>query len=145
MQTKTFTPSGNDIQRDWWIIDAEGKTLGRLASRVAAILRGKHKPVFTPNLDMGDYVIIINADKIRVTGNRLDDKKYHRHSGYMGGLTTTTLREQLRGKFPERALETAIRGMLPKNVLGRETFRKLKVYNGSEHPHAGQQPKPLEF
>jgi large subunit ribosomal protein L13 len=144
MITKTYTPKPTDIKREWWIVDAEGQTLGRLASRVAAILRGKHKPIFAPHMDVGDYVIIINAEKIRVTGNKEDDKFYYRHSGYPGGITAISLRDQ-RKRFPERILEAAIKGMLPKNALGREIYKKLKVYPGSEHPHAAQQPQTLEL
>jgi large subunit ribosomal protein L13 len=144
MSVKTYTPKPQDIERTWWIVDAEGQTLGRLASKIAPILRGKHKPIYAPNLDTGDFVIIINADKIHVTGNRMDDKVYYRHSGYNGGLTAITLRDQLK-RFPNRPIEDAIRGMLPKNALGRAMFKKLKVYAGSEHPHAAQQPKILEL
>lgn len=144
MSVKTYTPKPQDIERTWWIVDAEGQTLGRLASKIAPILRGKHKPIYAPNLDTGDFVIIINADKIHVTGNRMDDKVYYRHSGYNGGLTAITLRDQLK-RFPHRPIEDAIRGMLPKNALGRAMFKKLKVYAGSEHPHAAQQPKILEL
>lgn len=144
MITKTYTPKPNEIKRDWWIVDAEGQTLGRLASKVAAILRGKHKPIFAPNLDTGDYVIIINAEKVRVTGNKELQKVYYRHSRYPGGLTATTLQDQ-RKRHPDRILEAAIRGMLPKNSLGRQMFKKLKVYAGEAHPHEAQQPQPLEL
>jgi large subunit ribosomal protein L13 len=126
------------------VVDAEGQTLGRLASKVASILRGKHKPTFSPSVDAGDFVIVINADKIAVTGRRLDQKEYHRHSGYQGGLTTISLRTQLQTK-PERVLQAAVRGMLPKNALGRAQYKKLKVYAGDQHPHKAQQPKPLEL
>jgi large subunit ribosomal protein L13 len=125
-------------------VDAEGETLGRLASRIAPILKGKHKPIYTPHLDCGDFVIIVNAEKVRVTGRKLDQKFYHRHSGYPGGLTSISLRDQL-AKHPERVLEAAIRGMLPKNKLGRRMIKKLKVYAGDSHPHQAQQPKPLEL
>jgi large subunit ribosomal protein L13 len=140
---KTYNTTKEEIQRDWFLVDAEGQTLGRIASRVAALLRGKHKPTFTPWLDCGDFVVVINADKISVTGNRLDSKVYYRHSGYVGGLKSITLRDQL-GKHPERVLAAAVQGMLPSNRLGRKMFKKLKVYAGSQHPHAAQQPKKLD-
>lgn len=141
---KTYATTPADIERRWWVVDAQGMTLGRLASKVAPILRGKHKPYFTPHLDTGDYVIIINADKIHVTGNRLDQKKYYRHSGYPGGLKTMTLRE-LMVRFPTRALKFAIKGMLPKGPLGRQMMSKLKVYASADHPHAAQQPEVLQL
>lgn len=141
---KTYATTPAVIERRWWVVDAQGMTLGRLASKVAPILRGKHKPYFTPHLDTGDYVIIINADKIHVTGKRLDQKKYYRHSGYPGGLKSMTLRE-LMDKFPTRALKFAIKGMLPKGPLGRKMLTKLKVYAGAEHPHQAQQPQVLEL
>jgi large subunit ribosomal protein L13 len=133
-----------DVERDWYVVDAQGQTLGRLASRVAAILRGKHKPIYTPHVDCGDYVVIVNAGKIHVTGQKMSQKKYYRHSGYPGGLKEVTLRDQLQ-KFPDRVVESAVRGMLPKNRLGRRMFKKLKVYTGPNHPHAAQQPKSLEL
>ncbi len=133
-----------DVERKWYVVDAEGKTLGRLASKVAAILRGKHKPTFTPHVDCGDYVIIVNAEKIQVTGKKRTDKVYYRHSGYPGGLKATTF-EQMIARRPERVLELAIKGMLPHNRLGRRMYRKLKVYAGPEHPHAAQKPEPLEL
>lgn len=142
MKTYTVTPA--DIQREWYVVDAKGKTLGRLASEVAKILRGKHKPIFTPHADCGDYVIIVNADKVRVTGRKLDNKMYYRHSGYPGGFKAVRLRDQL-AQFPTRALELAIRGMLPKGRLGRAMYRKLKVYASETHPHAAQKPKKLEL
>lgn len=141
---KTYATTPAVIERRWWVVDAQGMTLGRLASKVAPILRGKHKPYFTPHLDTGDYVIIINADKIHVTGKRLDQKKYYRHSGYPGGLKSMTLRE-LMDKFPTRALKFAIKGMLPKGPLGRKMLTKLKVYAGDKHPHQAQQPQVLEL
>jgi len=141
---KTFVTKAADIEREWWIVDAKGKTLGRLATQIATILRGKNKPTFAPNIDVGDYVIVINAAEIVVTGNRLDDKKYYRHSGYNGGLTAVTLRDQLQRR-PERVIQTAVKGMLPKNALGRDMYSKLKVYAGDTHPHAAQQPKVLEL
>jgi large subunit ribosomal protein L13 len=142
--TKTYTPSPADIERRWWVVDAEGQTLGRLATKVASILRGKHKAMWTPNLDTGDYVIVINAAKIVVTGERLDDKVYYRHSKYQGGLSEITLRRQLE-RFPTRPVELAVKGMLPKNALGRQQFCKLKVDAGPTHNHESQQPQPLEL
>jgi len=141
---KTYNVTKEEIQREWVLVDAEGQTLGRLASRIAAILRGKHKPTFAPWLDCGDYVIVVNAGKIKVTGNRMDSKVYYRHSGYVGGLKSVTLRRQLE-KHPERVLAAAVRGMLPNNRLGRKMVKKLKLYAGSDHPHAAQQPKKLEL
>ena len=144
MKIKTYTPKPEDIQREWFVIDAKDQTLGRLATQVAVLLRGKHKPIFSPHMDVGDYVIVINADKIRVTGRKLDQKIYYRHSGYPGGLRQRTLREQLQ-RFPERVVEAAVRGMLPKNKLGRKMFKKLKVYAGEKHPHEAQKPKVFEL
>ena len=141
---KTISAREEDVQRDWYVVDAQGQTLGRLATRTAAILRGKHKPIYTPHVDCGDYVIIVNAEKVHVTGQKMRQKKYYRHSGYPGGLTEISLRDQLQ-KFPNRVLEAAVRGMLPKNRLGRRLFKKLKVYPGPNHPHEAQQPKPMEF
>lgn len=141
---KTLSQRPEDVQREWLLVDAEGKTLGRLASEIAKILRGKHKPTFTPHVDGGDFVIVINADKIRVTGDRLDTKKYYRHSGYMGGLKESSLRRMLQ-THPERVLELAVRGMLPKNRLGRKMFKKLKVYAAPTHPHAAQQPRSIDL
>ncbi|MEY4102555.1 MAG: hypothetical protein RIR88_689 [Actinomycetota bacterium] len=138
--TRTFSPKASEIQRGWVIIDATDVVLGRLASHAATILRGKNKATFTPHMDMGDFVIIVNADKVVLTGNKAAQKKAYRHSGYPGGLTATSYTDLLE-KNPERAVEKAIRGMLPKTSLGRDQFRKLKVYAGSEHPHAAQQPK----
>jgi large subunit ribosomal protein L13 len=140
----TVSAREQDIQRDWYVVDAQGQTLGRLATRVASVLRGKHKPLYTPHIDCGDYVVIVNAEKIHTTGQRLTQKKYYRHSGYPGGLKEVTLREQLE-KFPNRVLEQAVRGMLPKNRLGRQMFKKLKVYAGPDHPHQAQQPKVLNL
>jgi large subunit ribosomal protein L13 len=144
MRQKTLATTPADIERRWWVVDAEGQTLGRLASRIAPLLRGKHKPIYTPNLDTGDFVIVINCDKIAVTGNRLDDKIYYRHSHYIGGLRSLTLR-QMMDKHSDRVIKQAVRGMLPKNALGRHMLRKLKTYTGSEHPHAAQKPEVLEF
>lgn len=141
---RTFTGKTAEIEREWFVVDAENQTLGRLASRIAPILRGKHKPTFTPHLDCGDFVVIVNADKVRVTGRKLDQKLYYRHSGYPGGLKSTSLRDQLEN-HPERVLQSAIKGMLPKNKLGRRMIRKLKVYAGDSHPHQAQQPKPLDL
>ena len=138
--TRTFTPKASEVTRDWVIIDATDVVLGRLASHAATILRGKNKATFTPHMDMGDFVIIVNADKVVLTGNQAAQKKAYRHSGYPGGLRATTYTDLLE-KNPERAVEKAIRGMLPKTSLGRDQMRKLKVYRGAEHPHAAQQPK----
>ena len=137
--TRTFSPTPADIQRNWVVIDANDVVLGRLASHAAALLRGKHKPTFAQHMDMGDFVIVINAEKVALTGSKLTQKKAYRHSGYPGGLTATTYSELLE-KNPVRAVEKAIRGMLPKNSLGRAQIKKLKVYAGAEHPHAAQQP-----
>ncbi|MGB5933874.1 MAG: 50S ribosomal protein L13 [Anaerolineae bacterium] len=141
---KTYATKPEDIERRWYVVDAEGKILGRLASEVAKILRGKHKPYFAPHLDTGDYVIVINAAKIRVTGKKLKDKIYYRHSGYPGGLRSTTLAEMLR-KRPTRVIRLAVRGMLPHNRLGRAMMRKLKIYEGESHPHQAQNPQELEL
>jgi large subunit ribosomal protein L13 len=141
---KTYVPRKGDIQRDWWVVDATGKTLGRLATEVARRLRGKHKPTFTPFLDTGDHVIVVNAGQVAMTGAKLSDKFYRRHSGYPGGLRETSATEML-AKHPERVVEAAVRGMLPKGPLGRQMFRKLKVYVGGDHPHQAQQPKPLDI
>lgn len=141
---RTFTAKEAEIERDWYVIDAEGQTLGRLASRIAPILKGKHKPIYTPHLDCGDFVVVVNARKVRVTGRKLDQKFYHHHSGYPGGLTSINLRDQL-GRYPERVIQSAIRGMLPKNKLGRRMIKKLKVYAGDSHPHQAQNPRPLEL
>ena len=141
---KTVSAKSQEVERKWYVVDAEGETLGRLATRIATVLRGKHKPSFTPHVDTGDYVIVINAEKIHVTGNRLDEKMYYRHSGYPGGLRQETLRQVLQKK-PERAITEAVRGMLPHNNLGRTMFKKLKVYTGSDHPHEAQQPEPLDI
>ncbi len=140
----TYMASPATIERKWYVVDAEGQTLGRLASRVAAVLRGKNKPTYTPFLDTGDYVIIVNAEKIKVTGKKMEQKVYKRHSDYVGGLKTQTLREKL-AKKPEEVLELAIKGMLPKGPLGRQMYTKLHVYAGAEHNHAAQQPVELKF
>jgi len=141
---RTYSAKASDIQREWWVVDAAGQTLGRMATRIATILRGKHKPMFTPHMDCGDHVIVINAGKIQVTGKRLDQKVYYRHSGYPGGLKSITLRDQLQ-KHPTRAIQIAVRGMLPKNRLGRQMIKKLRVYASDTHPHEAQQPKVLEL
>ena len=141
---KTFMASPATIDRKWYVVDAEGQTLGRLASEVAKVLRGKNKPIYTPHVDCGDYVVIVNADKIVVTGKKLDQKIYYHHSGWVGGMKETTLREMLQKK-PEQVVELAVKGMLPKGPLGREMYTKLHVYAGAEHPHAAQKPEVLTF
>ncbi len=141
---RTYTPKPGDIKRKWYVVDAQGKTLGRLASEIARILRGKNKPIFSPHVDTGDYVIVVNAEKIHVTGRKLTQKIYYRHSGYPGGLKAVSLRDLLQ-RHPERAVEFAVRGMLPKNRLGREMSKKLKVYAGPDHPHKAQRPEPLDL
>lgn len=141
---KTFMANAATVERKWFVVDAEGKTLGRLAAEVAKILRGKHKPTYTPHVDTGDHVIVINASKVALTGKKLIQKTYFRHSGYPGGTTFTTAGKMLADR-PERVIELAVKGMLPKNTLGRQMFRKLKVYSGSEHPHAAQQPEVLDI
>lgn len=144
MSFRSFTPRPGDADERWWVVDAEDQILGRLATRVAVKLRGKDKPVYSPHADTGDYVIVVNAEKIQVTGRKLTDKLYYRHSGYPGGLKVTPFKDML-AKRPERVIEFAIRGMLPKNALGRKLFRKLRVYAGPDHPHAAQQPQPLSW
>ncbi|NJM32957.1 MAG: 50S ribosomal protein L13 [Limnobacter sp.] len=141
---KTFSAKAHEVQRGWFVIDAEGKILGRVASEVARRLRGKHKPEFTPHVDTGDFIIIVNASKLRVTGNKARDKKYFRHSGYPGGIYETNF-EKMQERFPGRALEKAVKGMLPKGPLGYAMIKKLKVYADADHPHESQQPQPLEF
>ena len=141
---KTFSAKPAEVKRDWYIIDATNKTLGRLSTEIARRLRGKHKAEYTPHVDTGDYIIVVNAEKIRVTGNKMKDKMYHHHTGYIGNLKSISL-EKLLQKAPNRVIETAVKGMLPKNPLGRAMFKKLKVYAGSEHTHAAQQPKALEI
>jgi large subunit ribosomal protein L13 len=143
MPMKTYMANVENVTQKWYLVNAEGKTLGRLASVLASNLRGKNKPEFTPHADAGDFFIVINADKIHVTGNKVKDKKYHRHTGYIGGLKTDTFGELLARK-PERIIELAVKGMLPKGPLGRKLFRKLKVYAGTEHPHEAQQPEAIE-
>jgi large subunit ribosomal protein L13 len=139
---KTYVVKGSEIEREWFVVDAAGQNLGRLATRIATVLRGKHKPTFTPGMDVGDFVIVINAGKIAVTGNKMTEKMYYRYSGYPGGLSETSLSKML-ATHPERVIEEAVRGMLPKNRLGRAMFKKLKVYAGGNHPHAAQKPQPL--
>ena len=139
---KTYSAKPGEIQRDWYVVDAEGQTLGRLATQIAERLRGKGKPHFTPHVDTGDFVVVVNAEKIAVTGNKLEDKLYYRHSGYPGGLRQRPLREQLE-RVPTEVLRKAVRGMLPRNRLGRQQLTKLKIYAGPDHPHAAQEPKPF--
>ncbi len=140
---KTYVATPADIERKWYVVDAEGKTLGRMASEIASVLRGKKKPIYTPFMDTGDYVIVVNADKVKVTGKKLLQKKYYHHSGYVGGLKETTLKEMLE-KHPERVVEHAVKGMLPKGPLGRQMYRKLFVYAGPDHKHQAQKPEVLE-
>jgi large subunit ribosomal protein L13 len=140
---KTYSAKPGEVTREWYLVDAEGKTLGRLATQIADTLRGKRKPQYTPHVDTGDFVIVVNADKIQVTGNKLDQKRYYRHSGYPGGLRSRTLREQLERR-PTEVLRVAVKGMLPKNRLARQQITKLKIYAGPEHPHEAQNPRPLE-
>ncbi len=140
----THVVKADEIQREWFVMDADGKNLGRMAAKIAYILRGKHKPTFTPGLDVGDFVIVVNAGKVAVTGNKLEDKNYYHYSLYPGGLSTTSLQKMLQ-THPERVIEHAVKGMLPRNKLGRAMFRKLKVYAGGTHPHQAQQPKPLDL
>jgi large subunit ribosomal protein L13 len=141
---KTHTPKAEEIQRQWWVVDAADQPLGRLASQVARILRGKHKPMYTPHLDTGDYVVVLNASQVKLTGKKADQKTYFRHSGYMGGEKLIPFKRMIQ-THPERVVELAVKGMMPKNALGREMRKKLKVYGGSEHPHQGQAPEPLQF
>jgi len=141
---KTFSAKAHEVNRDWYVVDATGKTLGRLASEVAHRLRGKHKPIYTPHVDTGDYIVVVNADKVHVTGRKATDKMYYHHTGYIGSLKSANF-EKMQEKAPGRVIELAVKGMLPKNPLGRAMFRKLKVYGGPDHQHAAQQPKPLTF
>ena len=141
---KTFTAKPESVTRDWFVVDADNKVLGRLASEIARRLRGKHKPEFTPHVDTGDYIVVVNASKLRVTGNKELDKKYYRHSGYPGGIYETTF-GKMQERFPGRALEKAVKGMLPKGPLGYAMIKKMKIYAGADHPHEAQQPKPLEI
>ena len=141
---KTFSAKGHEVNRDWYVVDAAGKTLGRLATEIARRLRGKHKPIYTPHVDTGDYIVVVNADKVHVTGRKATDKMYYHHTGYIGSLKSANF-EKMQEKAPGRVIELAVKGMLPKNPLGRAMFRKLKVYGGPDHQHAAQQPKPLNF
>jgi large subunit ribosomal protein L13 len=141
---KTFSAKAHEVQRDWFVVDATDRVLGRLASQIALRLRGKHKAIFTPHVDTGDFIVVVNAKKIRVTGNKGEDKMYYRHSGYPGGIYETNF-NKLRARHPSRVLEKAVKGMLPKGPLGYAMIKKMKVYAGAEHPHAAQQPKPLEI
>ncbi|MCC5860326.1 MAG: 50S ribosomal protein L13 [Gammaproteobacteria bacterium] len=141
---KTFSAKSHEVHRDWFVVDANGKTLGRLATQIATRLKGKHKPEYTPHVDTGDYIVVINADKIHVTGNKLKDKVYYRHTGYIGNMKSITLEKQLQ-KAPERVLEAAVQGMMPKNPLGRQMLKKLRVFPGPTHPHAAQQPIALDI
>jgi len=140
---KTFSAKPETVQHDWYVVDASGKVLGRLASEIARRLRGKHKPEFTPNIDTGDYIVVVNAEKVRVSGRKYTDKIYHRHTGFPGGIKSTTF-EKMQQKQPARIIEKAVKGMLPKGPMGRQLFRKLKVYAGATHRHESQQPQPLE-
>jgi large subunit ribosomal protein L13 len=144
IQMKTFVAKPAEVKRDWYVVDAEGKTLGRLATEIARRLRGKHKPEFTPHVDTGDYIVVVNAEKIGVTGNKRKDKIYYRHTGYPGGLREASFQKMI-DSHPERVLEIAVKGMLPKGPLGRAMHSKLKVYAGTEHPHQAQQPKELNI
>ena len=141
---KTISANAETVKRDWYLVDASGKTLGRLATELARRLRGKHKTVYTPHADTGDYLVVVNAEKVAVTGKKMDDKMYHRFTGYIGNIKAMPLKDLL-AKHPERVIEIAVKGMLPKNTLGRRMFRKLHVFAGGEHPHQAQQPKPLEI
>ncbi len=141
---KTYSAKPAEVKRDWYVVDADDKVLGRLASEIARRLRGKHKPEYTPHVDTGDYIVVVNAGKLRVTGNKELDKKYYRHTGYPGGIYETTF-GKMQARFPGRALEKAVKGMLPKGPLGYAMIKKMKIYAGAEHPHAAQQPKPLEI
>ena len=141
---KTFSAKAHEVNRDWYVVDAAGKTLGRVASEIARRLRGKHKPIYTPHVDTGDYIVVVNADKVHVTGRKATDKMYYHHTGYIGSLKSANF-EKMQEKAPGRVIELAVKGMLPKNPLGRAMFRKLKVYGGPDHQHAAQQPKPLDF
>ena len=141
---KTYVAKPQTVQRDWCLVDATDKTLGRLAAEIASRLRGKHKPEFTPHVDAGDHIVVINAEKVKVTGNKLKDKMYYHHTGYIGNLKSISLEKQL-DKHPERVIQSAVKGMLPKNPLGRAMFKKLHVYAGPEHPHAAQQPTALDI
>lgn len=145
MNNKTFSAKPSDIKQDWWTVDASDKILGRLATKIAHVLRGKHKPIYTPHMDTGDFVVVTNVQKLRVTGNKTNDKMYYRHTGYPGGIKGTTFKEVQGGKHPERILMSAVKGMLPKGPLGYAMIKKLKIYSSEEHPHAAQMPKEFPF
>ena len=142
--SSTVSAKPAEVRREWFLVDAEGKTLGRLASEIARRLKGKHKPIFTPHVDTGDYIVVVNAEKVAVTGNKLTEKMYYHHTGYIGNLKSISLEKQLQ-RAPERVIETAVRGMLPRNPLGRAMMKKLRIFAGPEHKHQAQQPKPLEL
>ena len=144
LTVNTYATKPSDIKREWYVVDAEGQTLGRLASQIAAVLKGKHKVIYSPSMDTGDYVVVINAEKVAVTGRKMDEKIYYHHTGFPGGLREINLRDQL-ATHPDRVLKAAVKGMLPHNRLGRAMFKKLKVYAGTEHPHAAHKPKKLEL
>ncbi len=144
MKTTTLSAKPAEVRRDWFVVDANGKTLGRMATEIARRLRGKHKTIYTPHVDTGDYIVVINAEKLHVSGNKMKDKMYYHHTGHIGGIKSISLEKQL-DKAPDRVIKTAVKGMLPKNPLGRAMFSKLKVYAGTEHPHTAQQPKVLEI
>ena len=143
MNDKTYTPRAGDVDRKWFVVDAEGKVLGRLASEIVNVLKGKHKPTYSPHMDMGDHVVVVNAEKARLTGRKAEQKVYYRHTGYPGAIRSTSI-ERMLADHPERVLQKAVRGMLPHNILGRKMFRKLRVYAGPDHRHSAQQPQPLE-
>ena len=143
MNDKTYTPRAGDVDRKWFVVDAEGKVLGRLASEIVSVLKGKHKPTYSPHMDMGDHVVVVNAEKVRLTGRKAEQKVYYRHTGYPGAIRSTSI-ERMLADHPERVLQKAVRGMLPHNILGRKMFRKLRVYAGPDHRHSAQQPQPLE-
>ena len=144
MNDKTYTPRAGDVDRKWFVVDAEGKVLGRLASEIVNVLKGKHKPTYSPHMDMGDHVVVVNAEKVRLTGRKAEQKVYYRHTGYPGTIRSTSI-ERMLADHPERVLQKAVRGMLPHNILGREMFRKLRVYAGPDHRHGAQQPQPLDI
>lgn len=144
MNDKTYTPRAGDVDRKWFVVDAEGKVLGRLASEIVNVLKGKHKPTYSPHMDMGDHVVVVNAEKVRLTGRKAEQKVYYRHTGYPGSIRSTSI-ERMLADHPERVLQKAVRGMLPHNILGREMFRKLRVYAGPDHRHGAQQPQPLDI
>lgn len=144
MNDKTYTPRAGDVDRKWFVVDAEGKVLGRLASEIVNVLKGKHKPTYSPHMDMGDHVVVVNAEKVRLTGRKAEQKVYYRHTGYPGAIRSTSI-ERMLADHPERVLQKAVRGMLPHNILGREMFRKLRVYAGPDHRHSAQQPQPLDI